>query len=64
MVVCHCKVVTDRTIDEAIASGARSVEEVTASCRAGGGCGGCHKSLLALIDRALQHEDSEQLSAA
>jgi bacterioferritin-associated ferredoxin len=50
MYVCHCSATTDRTVDAAIASGARSVAEVTARCRAGGGCGGCHRRLQALID--------------
>jgi bacterioferritin-associated ferredoxin len=50
MYVCHCTATTDRTIDAVIASGAQSVAEVTARCRAGGGCGGCHRRLQALID--------------
>jgi bacterioferritin-associated ferredoxin len=54
MYVCHCKVVTDRTIDAVIASGARTVAEVTARCHAGGGCGGCHGRLQALIDASTE----------
>jgi bacterioferritin-associated ferredoxin len=50
MYVCHCKVVNDQTVNAAIASGARSVSEVTARCTAGGGCGGCHDVLQAMID--------------
>lgn len=49
MYVCHCKAVTDRTVDAVVASGARSVAEVTERCHAGGGCGGCHGRLEALI---------------
>jgi bacterioferritin-associated ferredoxin len=49
-VICHCEAVSDRTVDAALASGARSVDEVTARCRAGGGCGGCHRALEALIE--------------
>lgn len=49
MVVCHCKAVSDRTVHAAVAAGAQSVGEVTARCRAGGGCGGCHRALEALI---------------
>jgi len=48
--VCHCKAITDRTVDATIASGAHSVAEVTARCHAGGGCGRCHEALQALID--------------
>ncbi len=50
MVVCHGKAVTDRTVDAAIASGATSVEEITDRCTAGGGCGGCHRMLEALLE--------------
>jgi bacterioferritin-associated ferredoxin len=48
--VCHCKAVTDQAIDEAITSGARSVDDLAVRCRAGSGCGGCHSTLQALID--------------
>jgi bacterioferritin-associated ferredoxin len=41
MVVCHCRVVNDRAIRAAIASGARTVAEVARHCGAGRGCGGC-----------------------
>jgi len=50
MVVCHCKAVSDRTVDAAIASGATTVPEITARCTAGGGCGGCHRLLEALLE--------------
>jgi bacterioferritin-associated ferredoxin len=57
MVVCHCRAVNDQTIDAAIASGARSVPDLVALCRAGGGCGGCHSSLQALIDNTLSRSE-------
>jgi bacterioferritin-associated ferredoxin len=50
MVVCHCEAVSDRAVDAAVTSGAQTVADITALCRAGGGCGGCHASLQALID--------------
>jgi bacterioferritin-associated ferredoxin len=50
MVVCHCKAVSDRTVDAAIASGASTVSEITDRCTAGGGCGGCHRMLEALLE--------------
>jgi bacterioferritin-associated ferredoxin len=53
MYVCHCKGVNDRAINAALASGARSVADVTARCRAGGGCGSCHEALQALINERL-----------
>jgi bacterioferritin-associated ferredoxin len=62
VVLCHCKAVSDRTVDAAIASGARTVADVTARCRAGGGCGGCHRLLQELIDAATV--DAAQTSAA
>lgn len=41
MYVCACKAVTDRTVRAAVVTGARSVEDVTRRCGAGGECGGC-----------------------
>jgi bacterioferritin-associated ferredoxin len=49
MYVCFCAAVTDRAVLEAIESGARTVEDVTSRSRAGSGCGGCRRSLDALI---------------
>ncbi|HVX20982.1 MAG TPA: (2Fe-2S)-binding protein [Acidimicrobiales bacterium] len=57
MMVCSCKVVSDRTVRAAIAAGASTVDEVTDRCRAGGGCGGCHallEQMLAATDPARQ----------
>lgn len=59
MYVCHCKVVSDQAVKAAIASGAGSVAEVTSRCRAGGGCGGCHGLLQAMIDAV---DSCEQVS--
>ncbi|HTU37139.1 MAG TPA: (2Fe-2S)-binding protein [Acidimicrobiales bacterium] len=52
MYVCHCKVISDRTVNAAIASGAQTVADITSRCTAGGGCGGCHRLLQAMIDAA------------
>jgi bacterioferritin-associated ferredoxin len=41
MFVCHCRAVTDREIREAIAAGARDLDEVGSRCGAGITCGGC-----------------------
>ena len=41
MYVCACKAVTDRTVRSAVITGARSVDDVTRRCGAGGECGGC-----------------------
>lgn len=49
MFVCHCEVVSDRVICEAVAAGARDIETVTALCGAGGVCGGCHPAIEELL---------------
>lgn len=49
MYVCHCEVVSDRSIGDAIAAGARDLEEVTALCGAGGACAGCHPTIEELL---------------
>jgi bacterioferritin-associated ferredoxin len=64
MYVCHCEAVTDRAIKAAIASGAQTVPDVTARCRAGGGCGGCHPVLQSLIDAAGHTRQPTSASAA
>ena len=51
-VVCHCFGVTDKEIEKAIvANDVKSVEELTDTCKAGGGCGNCLPELQAIIDR-------------
>jgi bacterioferritin-associated ferredoxin len=64
MVVCHCKAVSDRTVDAAIASGATTVSEITDRCTAGGGCGGCHSLLEALLEATSPGRESVAASAA
>lgn len=41
MIVCLCKGVSDRTIDEVIDRGARTVGQVARACGAGTDCGSC-----------------------
>lgn len=50
MLVCHCAVVNDARVREAIASGAQTIAEVTALCDAGGGCGGCRPMICRLLN--------------
>ena len=64
MYICHCRAVTDRTVDAAISSGARTVAEITSRCRAGGRCGGCHATLQALLDATIPSRESAAASAA
>lgn len=49
MLVCHCKVVYDRQIREAIARGARDEFDVAEACEAGTGCGGCVPEISRLL---------------
>ena len=60
MYVCSCLAVTDRVVNAAIATGAATVEEITARCRAGGRCGGCAPALQRLLERhpRVEHEGS------
>lgn len=41
MWVCHCRAVTDREINDAIANGASDEFDVAAACGAGTKCGSC-----------------------
>ncbi|MCF6508678.1 (2Fe-2S)-binding protein [Blastococcus sp. MG754426] len=49
MYVCHCTVVTDRDVLEAIANGARCVADVARATGAGRTCGNCVTSLRELV---------------
>jgi bacterioferritin-associated ferredoxin len=49
--ICHCKAVTDDRIRSAIVDGARTIDEVSAQCRAGTGCGGCWPALFDMLER-------------
>jgi NifU-like protein len=41
--ICTCFGVSETTIEHAVEAGAlQTIEEVTKSCSAGGGCGSCH----------------------
>lgn len=49
MIVCHCRVVTDRAVAVAVAEGARSLAAVCRSTGAGQDCGSCVFSLKRLV---------------
>ncbi|NUR06170.1 MAG: (2Fe-2S)-binding protein [Nocardioidaceae bacterium] len=49
MIVCHCRVVTDRDVADAVQAGARSVAGVCRSTGAGRDCGACVFSLKRLV---------------
>jgi len=52
MFLCHCRAVTDREIREAIAAGARDLDEIGRHCGAGITCGGCCPLLQEFLDQA------------
>ncbi|MBW3615927.1 MAG: (2Fe-2S)-binding protein [Actinobacteria bacterium] len=49
MYICHCRAVTDATIEAAITSGASTIDEVARCCGAGSRCGGCWPALQAML---------------
>jgi bacterioferritin-associated ferredoxin len=51
LIVCHCRGINDRTIREAVRSGARSCRQVARACEAGGRCGGCRPVIHEIIER-------------
>ncbi len=52
MIVCVCRVQSDRAIRAAIARGVGTVEELGACCRAGTACGACLPVLERMIEEA------------
>ena len=52
MLVCLCKAVSDRDVAQAIADGARSVDDVARCTGAGTGCGACRESLACTVQGA------------
>ena len=55
MIVCHCRVVSDRAVTEAVLDGARSLAAVCRATGAGQDCGSCVFSLRRLV---CEHEVS------
>lgn len=53
MLVCHCGVVSDREIRNAIAEGAHDHASVAAACGAGQDCLGCAPTIDQLLDDAV-----------
>jgi bacterioferritin-associated ferredoxin len=49
MVVCHCRLVTDRAVTAAISEGARDVGALVECSGAGSECGGCWSALESLL---------------
>ncbi|GAB3548713.1 FAD-dependent oxidoreductase [Arthrobacter tumbae] len=53
-VVCRCAGVSRGSIEQAAVVGCSSVAEVSASTRAGTGCGGCHNDIKSIIEQHFQ----------
>jgi bacterioferritin-associated ferredoxin len=62
MIVCHCQVVSDRSIRAAVDDGAVTLDEVARRCSAGTRCGGCWPTIAALL-AALSSGEQEQTAA-
>lgn len=59
MIVCHCRVVSDTTVQNALADGHRSVAAVCRATGAGQDCAGCIFTLKAMV---CQHRVAEEQS--
>lgn len=56
MIVCHCRVVSDRAIDTAVTDGARTTAAVCRATGAGQDCGSC---IFTVKARLCQHQQVE-----
>ena len=52
VLVCQCRVVSDRAVRAAISAGASTLGDVATLCGAGAECGGCVPSVEALLAEA------------
>lgn len=59
MIVCHCHVVSDRRVRDAVDCGATDVEAVGDHCLAGTRCGGCRPTIGVLLATLLAPEQVE-----
>jgi len=59
-VICHCFGVTDKEIEKIVREhDVTTVEQLTDTCKAGGGCGNCIPELEAMITRLTEEETSD-----
>jgi len=64
-IVCRCFGVTDQLIEKVVREhGLTTIEQVTHYCKAGGGCGGCHKEIQKIIDRVCARPEAGKSVAA
>ncbi|MDG4669404.1 (2Fe-2S)-binding protein [Mycobacterium sp. 236(2023)] len=50
MYVCLCLGVTNETVSDAVAAGARTSHQVAQACGAGSECGRCRRTIRSIID--------------
>jgi bacterioferritin-associated ferredoxin len=50
MIVCHCRVVSDREVRHAIASGATDLCAIAETCEVATRCGGCLPEIRRVLD--------------
>ena len=53
VLICHCEGVRAEEIRTVVRVGARSVDDVTVACGAGGRCGGCLPAVADIVEREL-----------
>ena len=52
MILCLCQGISDHSVRATIRSGAATLDEVAAACRAGADCGACQDAVLDLLAEA------------
>lgn len=63
MIICHCGPVSDRSVSEAVAAGARSLAQVCQATNAGRDCGACVFSVRRVMTDRLQRTAEPVLAA-
>ena len=63
MIVCICRGVSDRTVNQAIDDGARSVRDLQ-RCGIGDQCGSCHNFLKKMLSAAAAEREASMIAAA
>ncbi len=63
MIVCSCRLLSDREIRTAVLSGATSLDELGRRLGAGTGCGGCLPTLEDLLEEAQEQTALSPISA-
>jgi bacterioferritin-associated ferredoxin len=58
VIVCQCRVVSDRTVDAALADGARTLSAVCRATGAGQDCGSCVFTVKAQVRQHLVRESA------